>query len=94
MIVSPSCKCVILHITTRHKLFSGIFVKKKELNFFLIEHFVKKLSNFIRFLRSFISNSFRIRSCLDLEWFFPDSVPAKTFQSDRLWLRIYNIGYN
>ncbi len=28
-------------------------------------------------LRSFVSNSFRIRSCPDPEWFFPD--PAKSF---------------
>ncbi len=48
--------------------------------------------NFINFSEYFTSNSFRIQSCPDPDWFFPDPDPAKSFGSDRI--RIHKTDFN
>ncbi len=44
------------------------------------------------FESSYISNSFRIQSCPDPDWFFPDPDPAKSFGSARI--RIHKTDFN
>ncbi len=70
-VVFLSCKCVSLHIMTRHKLFREIFFDTKEF-IFELSIFVEILSNLSVFQSSYTLNSFRILRRLDpdLEWFF------------------------
>ncbi len=64
------------------------FFYEKEFIFFIWEFLLRNCQILLVFQSSFTSNSFRIRSYPDPDWFLPYPDPAKSFRSDRI--RIHN----
>ncbi len=97
--VFPSCKCVGFLSTMRYNAsFNGeFFFEKKEFIFFILSNLLRKGHILSNFQRSFISNSFWIRSWAGSGMIFPDPDPAKSFgsgpRSGSTTLTTYNTYY-
>ncbi len=75
-------RCFRLHITTRYKLFREFFLQKG-ICIFKFSILLRYCQILPVFQKSFISNSFRIRSFPD-PYPYPDRDPTKSFGSDRI----------